>query len=224
MLKLGFRVEMDEEKVTVFPYAASATEPPASCIVPADWSAAAFWWVWLSLQPASCRLRVRKVQMDERQADSCVVHLLEPFGVRTLFDGEGALIEKVEVMSHPESFCFDAKDSPDLVPLLIGMCCLKQLPAVLMNVENLQYKESDRLQAMRQNLSSWIDFRMSGNDLILNPLRTPEPPFDFDSHGDHRIAMALALFASIQPQLHLLYREVVSKSYPSFWQQLESLL
>lgn len=228
MLQLGFQVEMGMDKVTVFPFKNNSEicniAEKTRLRVASDWSSAAFWWVWASLQPTEYCLRVNGIQFDDNQADSCVVSLLEPFGVSTVFDDNGALVEKKAVLHLPEKLCFDANDSPDLVPLIVSMCCLKQIPALVKNVENLRYKESDRILALKGNLDRWMDFSMEENDLILAPLSKPKPPFCFDSYMDHRITMALALFVTLQSDLRITDRDVVSKSYPSFWQQLEKIV
>lgn len=142
-------------------------------------------------------------------------------------------------------------DTPDLVPALAVTCCLLGTPFTFTGLECLRDKECDRISALITELGKlafaltspapgtleWDGTQLPVMDLLnigsqAKSLSAPTPqrptartesgPVTVDSHGDHRIAMALAPAAIYEPGLILRGAEAVSKSYPDFWRQLDA--
>ena len=119
-------------------------------------------------------------------------------------------------------FAADLQGTPDLFqPLAFTMAALGR-DAVLTGLHNLPLKETDRLKAVAGALHvlgcsaahEAGHFRLSGP--VTN--RTPPP---FDPHGDHRMAMSLAPLALVCGETTIVHPEVVNKSYPGYWGDLE---
>ena len=115
-------------------------------------------------------------------------------------------------------------DIPDTVPALVATCCLIGVPFTLKGVGRLRIKESDRVGALIAEMAKiGCPLTMEGSDtLVWEGTRLPitEMPV-FDSHGDHRIAMALAAVSCFVPGIIIKGAEAVSKSYPDFWADMQ---
>lgn len=142
----------------------------------------------------------------------------------------------------PRSLSLDLSAFPDLAPPLIVTCAALGIPASFTGLHHLRNKESDRLQAIRQELNRiGISIRhhaIPGRDLhfttpsgIIETLKAKqiEPDTADYSHllvqtyGDHRIAMAFAMLALRTGVISIDNPSVVSKSYPGFWEELKRL-
>lgn len=122
----------------------------------------------------------------------------------------------------------DLSTMPDQVPTLAALAPFARGETLIHNVAHLRIKESDRLDAMAVELRKLgADVREGRDSLWLPGLWSGvEPPMDtvhVDPHGDHRIAMSLALVGLRRPGVVVDHPEVVAKSYPGFWQDLKKI-
>ena len=217
----GAEVREEAQVIHVAPGALKA----ARFAVPVDWSAAAFWYQVAAIAP-DAELFLAGPQADGLQGDEAVARLL---GEHVSSRGKDGGIELRSINSAPASaFTADLVRTPDLFqPMAFTMAALGRR-AEFAGLHNLPLKETDRLKAVAdalQVLGVRAEYR-GGRFLIVprGPLReTAEgatlPPFD--PQGDHRMAMALAPLALVCGAITILHPEVVSKSYPGFWGELE---
>ena len=106
---------------------------------------------------------------------------------------------------------------------MIVLLCLLGRPFRLTGLRTLAIKESDRLEVLRNELEKLgYLIQLEGNDAVSWHFQTCEPQSNpcIYSHGDHRIAMSMALAASRFPGIVINDAQVVEKSYPSFWKHL----
>ena len=172
----------------------------------------------------SFSLLVKNLTYSPWQGDTCIRRILSPWGLRSVLTADGALVIKCAPPLLPDTFRLDARNCLDLVPLLAVLCLLSGIPSRFDGVENLRLKESDRVEALRENLSPWADVTFSDGSLRVVPTGTPVcGPVSFRSFMDHRIVMALNLFSVFVP-VSFDNPEVVSKSYPAFWEQIGALV
>lgn len=193
-------------------------------MVEADWSAAAPWYALAALLPGSS-LRLEGLSADSIQGDARLVDLGSKLGIQTRFDADGATLDTSHFIGCCCSCFADMAATPDLVPSWAVLMCLLERSFRMTGVRTLRLKESDRIEALREELMklgyvlkiesedaiSWYGERVSVNQ---------DPPV-IDPHGDHRLAMAFAPAAVRFPGLIITDAEVVSKSYPSYWRHLE---
>lgn len=219
MRRRGIDCAREGIAIHVSPGAYSAPDAPD---VEPDWSAAAFWYEiaavtagWVTLEGLSD---------DTVQGDSAVAPLFERLGVLTEFTDEGA-----ELSATPDlynSLDADMAGMPDTVPALVVTCCLAGIPFRLSGIEVLRYKECDRIAALCAEMAKigcLLETGVYGTVLSWDGRRVPVHTMPvFDTYGDHRMAMALAAVAVFVPGIVVKDVEVVEKSYPAFWQQLES--
>lgn len=185
-----------------------------------DWSAASYWYEIAAITAGWVTLPGLKA--GSIQGDSVLAKIGERFGVLTEFGGDVA-----ELSASPDLYSrldLDMADYPDLVPALAVTSAMVGLPFEFTGVTNLRVKECDRLEALRLNLLKLGIVAEVGRDSIgWEGERIPisEIP-EIDSCGDHRIAMAFAPASVYIPGLVIRDPEVVEKSYPGFFKDLEA--
>ncbi len=186
-----------------------------------DWSAAAFWYEISAVTAGWVTLT--GISEESLQGDRNVAGLYERLGVLTSFeDGNAELSATPDLYNWLEA---DLTDMPDAVPSLVATCCLIGMRFVLTGIGALHNKECDRIEALiaeMAKLGCILETENYGTTLRWDGRRVPvgEIPV-FDTYNDHRMAMALAPVCVFVPGIVIKNAEVVSKSYPCFWEQLE---
>lgn len=188
-----------------------------------DWSAASYWFALKALLPQS-RITLSPLREDSIQGDCAIVEMMEPLGVKARFIEDEKVVLSADTARVPMlSRCYghDMAATPDLVPTLAVTLCLLRVPFSLTGVRSLRIKESDRLEALREELAKLgYVIEIGENSLCYDGNHTEiKGEVTLSSHGDHRMAMALSL-AATHHKLVIKNAEVVAKSYPNWWEQL----
>ena len=196
-----------------------------------DWSAASYWYAIAAL--SSGWVTLPGLQLGYRlQGDSVAAEIFERLGVISEQNPEdedtGKRIDGVGLSASPEVYSrldLDMSATPDLVPALAVAATMLGVPFQFHGVHTLRDKETDRLEALStEALKIGAVYEIDGDDSIgwegrRVPIRTL--PI-IDTYGDHRMAMAFAPAALYLPGLVIYSPEVVSKSYPGFWDDLRN--
>ena len=198
-----------------------------------DWSAAAFWYEMVSLSDGA-EILLKNLNINSLQADATAIKMFENLGVETIAAKDGVVVKKVnsqqsKANSQSSTFnfqlsTFNFKDCPDLFPAVIAACAGNRVNATFTGLKNLSIKESDRKQAMMNELMKInITFEDVSDDELKMfcpnelPYFTKENPIVFNNYEDHRIAMALSVLTMKIGTISMENVEVVSKSYPGFF-------
>ncbi len=192
----------------------------APITIEGDWSAASYWFALKTLLPES-KISLSPLSENSLQGDRAIADMMEPLGVTIDFSDNNHVILSSKSIKFPQHYERDMSNTPDLVPTLAVTLCLLRVPFTLTGVATLRIKESDRLEAMRIELAKLgYTIEIGTNSLNYNGNHaTPVGEVIIDPHNDHRIAMALSL-ASTRHKIVIKNAEVVTKSYPNWWQQL----
>ena len=196
---------------------------PQDLAVEGDWSAAAVWFSMAAVAEG-CTIHIPHLPLQSIQGDARLVELYKVFGVECIATQDGITIRNLDKTDRPTIFEADFTDTPDLVPYVLATCAALRIPAKLSGTQALIHKESNRLQAMQQELAkTGASLRYDNHGTCtLSYVGLIPGPYHFNTHDDHRIAMALSIFAC-KATISLQSPEVVSKSYPGFWQDMASL-
>ena len=197
MRKFGADVHRDGRDVFVKP----SDYQDVEYTVESDWTCASYWYEIVAFSENG-RARLRNLRLDSKQGDAVVAKWFEDFGVTTIQDGNDVIIEKNNSIIKKQ-LSFDFINNPDLYPTIAATCAGLGVEGRFTGLRNLVHKESDRVAAMVTELKK--------NNI-------------FDSHNDHRIAMALAPLAMKIGAIEINNAEVVSKSYPGFWEEINPIL
>lgn len=175
---------------------------------------------------AGTLLRVAGLRRDSAQGDRAVCDILRRMGAKVEWDAAGDLI----CTAHRLHGCvIDAAQYPDIIPVLAAVACACEGETHIVNAGRLRIKECDRLHAVASELSALgADVREGADDLRIAgrpaggfPLRGGGQVW---SHGDHRMAMTLAVAAAVCEQPFVLKDyPCVSKSYPGFFEDYRRL-
>jgi 3-phosphoshikimate 1-carboxyvinyltransferase len=189
--------------------------PDAFRIEP-DWSAAAFFYSLVACQPG-IRILLTHLNLISIQGDAVLDNFYKELGVTSIQTNEGVLIANNGIV-NPRPV-FDLLNYPDCAPALLASCAFLGLNASFLGLENLAIKESNRLQAMKENLAQ-IKVEINNHDGMqtLACQFKSNNPLQVRTFNDHRIAMAMAVFG-LSHNLRIDNPECINKSFPGFWQQ-----
>ena len=164
-----------------------------------DWSAALFWYA----NAVICRKRqetvsyeLRNLSLQSAQGDAVIAGWFARLGVESEETETGVRITARE-MNLAEPLRFDVADHPDVVPVLAAMAALLPADITFLHTRNLQYKESDRVRQLAEQLAPFADIERTEDSLRVRGRahdRRPAPPYVFHTLHDHRLAMAFLLF------------------------------
>lgn len=213
----GVGVDMDEDEEAIW-IDKGVYKPLGRRLLESDWSAACFIFAWVALSDTA-QIFLPGLKKESPQGDSMAVFLFKDFGVHAVFRPDGLTLSKKEALA--ETPIFDVEDVPDMFPVLLALCAIKKAKAVFMGVGNLRHKESDRIEAMAENLKQCgVELKEVNSDTVelvyQEDFVTPNTAYQFKSFSDHRIAMALSLFA-FENDIEIDDETVVKKSYPNYW-------
>ena len=191
--------------------------------VEADYSSAAFWFAYFAVSDLDS-LQIGYFDEKSYQPDSHIVDLIADFGVAATYSDRIITLRKADGAKArlPRSVAYDFNATPDLVPIMAVMCCMLGVEFRFSGIGHLRLKESDRIEAIVRELSKcgynlgYDDDSIYWQGICKNVADSPR----IDTHSDHRIAMAFALMAQTM-ELYISEPEVVSKSYPTFWADLQ---
>ena len=220
MRHFGAQVEVGETLIEVKHRSYSAV--PFE--VPGDWSAAAFWYELVALAE-DAEVELMGLKRDGWQGDQKVARLMANL-VSTTERVDGVqLTSLLPDVAKRSGLNTDLSATPDLFqPLALTMAALGR-PATFSGLDNLSGKESDRIAAVLNTLERiGVGAACDGLVFSIPPatngrLRTSKPPFAV--YGDHRMAMALAPLALVSDSISIDDPDVVTKSYPDFWEDLQ---
>ena len=213
----------DGQTIIVSPRKYSRTEP---FIVEADWSAASYWYSLVATTPdKNCRVELPHLWRDSVQGDSSVQEIFGNLGVKTEFTDSGIVLTKQE-FRHTPLFTRDMGEQPDLAQTVAVCCALLGQPFSLNGLQTLRIKETDRLNALQNELRKiGIVTQVVGDEqLVWDGARCPAQDVpQIATYDDHRMAMAFTPAANRFDSIVIENPEVVSKSYPHFFNDISRL-
>ena len=190
--------------------------------VEADWSAASYWWAMQAIVPQS-RISLKGLEPQSLQGDSRIAELMSQMGVTGNWCGRYLDLRSNGGVGCCCSTFADLSGTPDIAQTLVVMLCLMGRPFRITGLRTLRIKETDRLEALRTELRKLgYVVKVEGDDAISWHLETTaaEASPHICTYHDHRMAMAFAPAAIRFPGLIIDDAQVVSKSYPLFWEHL----
>lgn len=200
----GFDVDSSEYRATDYP-----VEPDASAAV----------YPMVSAAITGGRVAIEGLGLGSQQPDIAIVGHLEDMGCRVVEGDNGLMIEGPKSLRPLEA---DLSAVPDGALALAVACAFANGDSRLSGLASLRYKESDRLASMSDELAKLGVIATAERDsLLIRP--GPMKGAVIDPHGDHRVAMSLAVAGLRVEGVEVAHPEVVNKTWPGFWAMLEGL-
>lgn len=193
---------------------------PVSFMVESDWSAASYWYQIAALSEQA-EIELIGLFRNSYQGDSRGAEVFSRLGITTEFTHEGVLLKKSNRLV--EQLNEDFVDIPDLAQTFAVTCCLLGIPFRFTGLQSLKIKETDRIFALKAELRKLGYILQDAQDSILiwdGERCQPEAQPVIQTYEDHRMAMAFAPAALRFPEMRIAEPQVVSKSYPAYWEHL----
>ncbi|MDG5489989.1 3-phosphoshikimate 1-carboxyvinyltransferase [Psychroserpens sp. SPM9] len=218
--QVGINAEFKDQVIKVQPKtdALSATH----LTVESDWSSASYFYSIVALSPLHTEITLSSYKQSSLQGDSALVEIYKAFGVETTFKANSITIRK-ETMVSNRVLEFQLNDSPDIAQTIAVTCLGLGVACYLTGLHTLKIKETDRLVALKTELEKLgASVAISEDTLRLDACSQINEQVKIATYNDHRMAMAFAPLA-LKTTLFIEDYMVVSKSYPTFWEDLKTL-
>lgn len=198
-----------------------------SFTVESDWSAASYWYQIMALKgmkkgKSEDNVELLGLFLHSYQGDSRGAEVFARLGVHTEYTNRGVRLTRqgTPVTRLDE----DMVDIPDLAQTFVVTCCLLEVPFRFTGLQSLKIKETDRIAALITELRKLGYVVHSEQDSILwwdgEHCPAEESPV-IATYEDHRMAMAFAPACLVVPEIRINEPQVVSKSYPGYWEDLK---
>lgn len=191
--------------------------------VESDWSAASYWYEMMALSQQA-EIELKGLFKESLQGDAAGAKLFAQLGVATDYKAGGVVLRKNGNVC--QKLIYDFVNEPDLAQTFVTTCAFMDIPFRFTGLQSLKIKETDRIEALKCELRKlgYVLTDTNGSILEWNGERCePEPHPVITTYEDHRMAMAFAPASLVRKEgIEIAHPEVVSKSYPHFWENLES--
>jgi 3-phosphoshikimate 1-carboxyvinyltransferase len=216
--EMGITTSFIENKIIVKPQFAIQN---SQFTIESDWSSASYWYSIIALSEIGTQITLSSFKETSLQGDAVLAEIYKNFGVETIFNDKNSItISKID-NKFQKSFNFNLQSSPDIAQTIAVTCFGLGISCHLTGLHTLKIKETDRLEALKIELTKLgATISITNNSLTLEKSENIKPNEKIATYQDHRMAMAFAPLALKVPII-IENVEVVSKSYPSFWEDLK---
>tara|TARA_R110000868_G_scaffold107549_2_gene294146 strand:- start:1322 stop:2551 length:1230 start_codon:yes stop_codon:yes gene_type:complete len=189
--------------------------------VESDWSSASYFFSLVALSKTAS-ITLTSYKKDSLQGDSALVDIYNQMGVISRFENNSLILIK-DCTFKPENLVLDLNNTPDIAQTIVVTCLGLGIGCHLTGLHTLKIKETDRLEALRIELTKLgANITVTNDSLTLEANATINSNVKIATYNDHRMAMAFAPLALKVPII-IADANVVSKSYPDFWTDMEKL-
>ena len=192
-------------------------------IVESDWSSASYFYSLVALSD-DLQITLGSFFEESLQGDAALAQIYETLGVQTYFNISEKTISLSKKNSQlPDSLLLDLANTPDLAQTIAVSCFGLGIGCRLTGLHTLKIKETDRLSALKIELEKLgASVQIDESSLNLEKSFHLNPEVRIETYQDHRMAMAFAPLA-LKTELTINNAEVVSKSYPNFWEDIQKM-
>jgi 3-phosphoshikimate 1-carboxyvinyltransferase len=195
---------------------------PVNLVVESDWSSASYFYSITALAELGTEITLSSYKENSLQGDSVLAKLYQELGVSTTFNANKITLKKNST-SYPNQFRANLSNASDIAQTIVVTCFGLGIGCHLDGLHTLKIKETDRLEALYTELSKLgASISVTDKSLTLKSSTSIKENVAIDTYNDHRMAMAFAPLA-LKTRLFVNDAEVVSKSYPDFWNDMELL-
>ena len=200
---------------------------PTPYSVEADWSGASYWYALAALSE-HCDLLLEGLQLKSLQGDSTQAEWFSDyFGIQSIQESKGVRLTKKDT-SASQKMNLDFIENPDIAQTFAVLCVCKGLPFHFKGLHTLKIKETDRISALKAelaklgaNLIEPLPGELAWDGQINAELKEQAPLIR--TYHDHRMALAFAPAALSLPSIQIEDPMVITKSYPSFYDDLKKV-
>ena len=218
--QLEISTDFEENTITI-PCVESI--PDTKIIVESDWSSASYFYSLVALSE-NIEIILSSFSEESLQGDAALARIYSSLGVETVFDASEKTISISKKFAElPDPLIIDLSNTPDLAQTIAVTCFGLGIGCDLSGLQTLKIKETDRIVALKTELEKLgAKIKIDDNSLFLEKSLQIIQNISIETYQDHRMAMAFAPLA-LKTNITINNAEVVSKSYPKFWEDLQKL-
>lgn len=215
---LDIQTSFEGNVITVYPKKEVASKVMT---VESDWSSASYFFSLVALAE-SAQVGLTSYKETSLQGDSALVEIYKQMGVASRFEGNKLILTKQNDFEYKD-VNFELNNTPDIAQTIVVTCLGLGIGCHLTGLHTLKIKETDRLEALRIELTKLgADISVTNDSLTLVATKKINFEVRIDTYNDHRMAMAFAPLGLKVPII-INNADVVSKSYPDFWEDLKKI-
>ena len=188
---------------------------PAKFVVEGDWSSASY---LLALGTLAGEVEVENLNPESLQGDKIILNFLKDMGASVTVGKNSVTVRE----SRLRAIKANLSDCIDLLPTMVVLAAAADGVSEFTGIDRARLKESNRVSALREGLER-MNIKVTEERNRLTVIGSPARGVVIDSKGDHRIAMAFSLLGPVVGEIIIDGAECVSKTYPEFWDTLESI-
>ncbi len=217
--EIGIETAFVGNKITIHHQPSIVTQ---QAIIESDWSSASYYYSITALSEIGTEITLSSFKQNSLQGDSVLAQIYKAFGVETVFENNTIVLRKASNCQLSIINC-QLNSSPDIAQTIAVTCFGLGIGCHLTGLHTLKIKETDRLEALKTELTKLgAVLSVTHDSLTLESSSKTNQNVSIKTYHDHRMAMAFAPLALKVPII-IEEAEVVSKSYPSFWEDLNSI-
>ena len=218
--EIGITTSFDGNKISVKNF--SKLPYSVTLVVESDWSSASYFYSIVALSEIGTAITLSSYKEDSLQGDAALAEIYRNFGVETTYEDKEIILRKV-AEQHSTDLNWDLNKTPDIAQTIAVTCVGLGMGCHLTGLHTLKIKETDRLEALKTELTKLgATVSVSDDCFTLEPSSAVKENVTIATYQDHRMAMAFAPLALKTPII-IEEAEVVSKSYPNFWDDLKEI-
>jgi 3-phosphoshikimate 1-carboxyvinyltransferase len=224
--QIGIKTKFDQNKIIVTPSAVEVqpttnNQQPTTLTIESDWSSASYFYSIIALSKEETQITLSKYKTNSLQGDAALAAIYKDFGVATTFNENSITLTKSN--HQPSTINQQLNNTPDIAQTIAVTCFGLGISCHLTGLHTLKIKETDRLTALQNELQKLgAQVSITEDSLTLEASSKINENIKIATYNDHRMAMAFAPLALKVPII-IEDAEVVSKSYPNFWNDLKSI-
>ncbi|CAL2087160.1 3-phosphoshikimate 1-carboxyvinyltransferase [Tenacibaculum sp. 190524A02b] len=217
--QIGIDANFTEQTITVAP---KSTIEDTTIVIESDWSSASYFYSLVALSELNSKVKLSAYKNNSLQGDSVLADIYQHFGVNTEFEQNSITLTKTAT-HNSEKLIQDLKNAPDIAQTISVTCFGLGIACDLTGLHTLKIKETDRLEALKEELTKLgATISVTNESLHLEPSTEIHKNIAIATYNDHRMAMAFAPLA-LKTTIEILDAEVVTKSYRSFWKDMQEI-
>ena len=192
--------------------------------IESDWSAASYWYLMTALSK-DAEITLPGLFKQSYQGDSKVADYFPTLGTETTYKANDVILHKSNTNAfQTKHFSCDFTNQPDLAQTFVVACVLQGITFNFCGLQSLKIKETDRIAALIKEMRKlgYVLHEAEGSILYWEGERCERSHEAIDTYEDHRMAMAFAPACLVMDDICINNPEVVSKSYPHYWDDLRT--
>ncbi|MBJ7880270.1 3-phosphoshikimate 1-carboxyvinyltransferase [Gelidibacter salicanalis] len=221
LTQIGVETSFKNNLITVRPLQKLSPQQQV-LTVESDWSSVSYFYSIVALSPVGTTITLSHYKKDSLQGDSVLASIYTDFGVTTTFGNNTITLVKTDEAQLGSVNC-QLQNAPDIAQTIAVTCFGLGIGCHLTGLHTLKIKETDRLVALKtelEKLGAQVD--ITNEALLLHSSTQINDNVSIATYHDHRMAMAFAPLA-LKTNLQIEDAMVVSKSYPTFWEDLKTI-